>query len=53
MICQALLWPAQPMTEPAGCVPALAEYRPGTGVAYGIRARKLHHHTAASVLVPV
>lgn len=29
----AQLWPAHPITDPAGCVPAEQEYRPGIGVA--------------------
>ena len=36
----AALWPAAPMTEPAGCVPAEHEYSPATGVAYGKRSAK-------------
>ncbi|KAF6257859.1 hypothetical protein COO60DRAFT_1522020 [Scenedesmus sp. NREL 46B-D3] len=36
----AELWPAQPVTEPPGCVPADAEYRPWMGVRYGKRWSK-------------
>src|SRR5438132_10513969 len=36
----AALWPAAPITEPAGWHPALQEYTPSIGVAYGRRSAK-------------
>ena len=36
----AALWPAAPMTEPAGWQPALHEYSPAIGVVYGRRSAK-------------
>src|SRR5581483_644499 len=36
----AALWPAAPITEPAGWHPALQEYTPAIGVAYGRRSAK-------------
>jgi hypothetical protein len=37
-MCRAALWPAAPMTLPAGWQPALPAYRPSRPVAYGIRS---------------